>query len=141
MRWAAGWRQPKRPASPPVWRFQHGQGRVGGHPTVRDCKLVRTWKQPATCLVPPWERLATMPGLGLKQVGWKTAAGAHGLQTDNWSWWPKTHGDRLAQLVSRCKRKGQRAKQQRLAHVTLLSKGGKPVRGLQAKPITAQPLV
>ena len=76
-----------------------------------------------------------------KKMGKKKAAGADGLAAHDWAWWPAVHWDRLALLVQRCESEGRWPEQLRLAHVALLSKGGKPVRGLQARPITILPLV
>jgi hypothetical protein len=74
-------------------------------------------------------------------MGRKEAAGADGLEAHSWAWWPAVHWDKLAQLVQRCESEGKWPEQLRLAHVALLSKGGKPVRGLSARPITVLPLV
>ena len=51
------------------------------------------------------------------------------------------HWNKLSQLVQLCEKRGQWPQQLKLAHVMLLSKGGKPVDGLQARPITVLPLV
>ena len=46
----------------------------------------------------------------------------------------------MAELLEECERQGQWAQQLLHAHVVLLSKGGKPVDKLQARPITILPM-
>ena len=74
-------------------------------------------------------------------MGKKKAPGADGLQAGDWTHWPKMQWDRLADLVQLCEEEGRWPELLRIAHVMLLSKGGKPVDKLQARPITVLPLV
>ena len=69
------------------------------------------------------------------------AAGADGLQTTDLASWPMQHWHMLSQMVQLCEQKGQWPQQLKQAHVMLLSKGGQPVNGLQARPITVLALV
>ena len=69
------------------------------------------------------------------------AGGVDGLQTADWRHWPMQHWSVLAEVVALCERHGQWPQQLLQAHVALLPKGGKPVAGLQARPITLLPLV
>ena len=74
-------------------------------------------------------------------MGKKKAPGADGLQAGDWTHWPKMQWDRLADLVQLCEEEGHWPELLRIAHVMLLSKGGKPVDKLQARPITVLPLI
>ena len=69
------------------------------------------------------------------------AGGADGLQTADWRHWPIQHWNMLAVVVGFCEQQGRWPLQLLQAHVVLLPKGGKPVDGLQARPITVLPLV
>ena len=93
----------------------------------------------------PIGKLTTITGKQLrnaaKRMGRRKAPGADGLQGVDWSWWPLEHWDHLAQMLAVCEASGRWPDQLRIAHVALLSKGGKPVDGLQARPITILPLV
>ena len=94
---------------------------------------------------------ARMPGLApltggqlrraALSMGKKKAPGADGLQAGDWTHWPKLQWDRQASLVQLCEEEGRWPELLRIAHVMLLSKGGKPVDKLQARPITVLPLV
>jgi len=89
-------------------------------------------------------RMAPISGQRLRQtvktMGRK-AGGADGLKADDWQSWPSVHWERLAQLLQMCEQQGTWPEQLLHAHVVLLSKAGKPVDGLQARPITILPLI
>ncbi len=91
---------------------------------------------PAAAVMKPltgWQ----LRGAGLS-MGSK-AGGADGLQTADWRHWPMQHWNMLAEVFGLCDRQGRWPQQLLQACVVLLPKGGKPVEGLQARPITVLP--
>jgi hypothetical protein len=109
-------------------------------------KLDRESVDAAVAKVPAGEampRQKPVSGRHLRKVALamgRKAGGADGLQAADWQAWPMEHWDKLAELLELCVRQGRWPQQLLQAHVCLLSKGGKPVEKLQARPITILPL-
>ena len=62
------------------------------------------------------------------------------MQAADWQAWPMERWGKVAELLELCERQGRWPLQLLQARVCLLSKGGKPVEKLQARPITILPL-
>ena len=112
-----------------------------GKAMAAEARAAALQEMPAGPAMPAMQPLTgwQLRGAGLS-MGEK-AGGADGLQTADWRHWPMQHWNMLAEVVALCERLGRWPQQLLQAHVALLPKGGKPVAGLQARPITVLPLV